>query len=158
MYSSQSSQPLPSGSPAADQPPHGGRPDGSRLDKALNSRGLLPIDGEVITVEHVVVCISPDSPVLMVASRDTSEGRVFYTVNVLEAYLPRKSGPPTTSVSCIYSNVTGLVRDTGQAMPKVPQRQILRTGSEQAHGVKEIHLTKAEFVDNTKQGVDMNVI
>ena len=137
MYNSQSSQPLPSGSPASDQPPRSGRPEGSRLDADFNSRDLLPIDGEKITVEHVFVCISPMSPVLMVASKDTSEGRVFYTVKILEVSTPQPSGPPTTSVSRVYSDVTGLVRDRGPAVAKAPPPHLQRRMESQTASTSE---------------------
>ena len=116
MHKSQSSQPLPCRNPTSDQPPNDSQPEGSRIDAAFNSREYLPKDGEVITVENVLVCSSPYSPVLMVVSKDTGEGRVFYTVKVLEASMQPKSGPPTTSVLCIYSTVTWGVRDIGPAI------------------------------------------
>ena len=60
------------------------------------------------------------SPVLMIAYGDSSEGRIYYTMKVLEMSRPQPSGPPMTSVSSVYSDVTGLVRDTGPAVAKPP--------------------------------------
>ena len=120
MHKSQWSQPLPYGSPTPDEPPHSARPESSKIDAPFNSRGLFPMDGEVTTVEHVLVCSSPNSPVLMVVSKDTSEGRVYYTMKVLEASTQKKSGAPTTSVLCICSTMTWGVRDIGPAIAKPP--------------------------------------
>ena len=118
------------------------------MDTAFNSRGLLPMDGEKITVEHVLVCSAPNSPVLMVVSKDTSGGRVFYTVRVLEASSQHMSGPPTTSLSCIYSTVTCGVRDTGPATAKPPPPP-----PPHPHGGIERQAVVSLAVNNTSQAV-----
>ena len=106
------------------------------------------MDGEVITVEHVLVCRSPMSPVLMIVSKDTSEGRIFYTVKVLEASMPKKFGPPTTSVSCIYCTMTGLVRDTSPAVAKPPPPP-----PPPLQGGRESQTDVSRLVRNTSQAV-----
>ena len=117
---------LPSGSPASDQPPKSGRPDGSRLDAAFNPRNLLPKIGDGITVEKIIVCPFPMSTVLMITYADTSEGRIYYTTRVLEMSRPLATGPLMTSVSSVYSDVTGLVRDTGPVVAKPPPPHLQR--------------------------------
>ena len=120
MHESQLSQGLPYASPPSEQPPNSCGPEGSRIDTPSSSRSILPMDGESVTVEYVFVCSSPNSPVLMVLSKDTNEGRVFYTLRLLEASKQHRSGPPTTSLSYIYPPVPWGVRDTGPPLAKPP--------------------------------------
>ena len=121
MHEARLSQGLPYARPTSQQPPNSCGPEDSRIDTPSgSSRRILPMDGEKVTVEHVLVCSSPNAPVLMVLSKDTNEGRAFYTVKVLEASEQHRFGPPTTSVSCIYPTVTWGVRDPGPPIAKPP--------------------------------------
>ena len=86
----------------------------------------LPKIGGGITVEKIIVCPFPMSTVLMITYADTSEGRIYYTTRVLEMSRPLATGPLMTSVSSVYSDVTGLVRDTGPAVAKPPPPHLQR--------------------------------
>ena len=77
-------------------------------------------------MEKIIVCPFPMSTVLMITYADTSEGRIYYTTRVLEMSRPLATGPLMTSVSSVYSDVTGLVRDTGPVVAKPPPPHLQR--------------------------------
>ena len=97
-------------------------------------------------MEKIIVCPFPMSTVLMITYADTSEGRIYYTTRVLEMSRPLATGQPMTSVSSVYSDVTGLVRDSARAVSD-------RTATAEAHQL-EVHDGEHSFARRAEELFD----